>query len=342
MMQVEPIRVLAVDDSAFVRRAVSEMLRSRGFDVVGTAANGEEALEKISELRPDVVTLDLLMPGLDGLGVLRARAPGSRTRYVILSIAGAASELAIQALQLGAVDVITKPTGISSDRLYDVAEDLATKVRAAAKARPLPLVEPRPGRHAAPVARPGRADIVVVGTSTGGPQALSRLLPALPAELPAVAIALHIPPGYTQALAQRLSEASRLEVLEASGGMDVRPGTAILARAGYHLKFAREGERVYTRLDLLPIETLHRPSVDVLFQSAAATFGPRVLAVVLTGMGDDGLAGARAVRAAGGRVLTEHPSTCVIDGMPRSVREAGLSDGEATIDEMAAAIVDGV
>jgi two-component system chemotaxis response regulator CheB len=176
----------------------------------------------------------------------------------------------------------------------------------------------------------------VVGTSTGGPQALTHLLSALPGDFPApVAVALHIPAGYTEALAKRLDDRCALHVVEASPGLELRPGLAVIARAGMHLKLERQGDRGVARLDLLPAGTPHHPSVDVLFESAARAWGPDVLGVVLTGMGHDGLEGARAIRAAGGVTLTEDASTCVVYGMPRAVHEAGLSSAEIPLTGMA-------
>ena len=193
-------------------------------------------------------------------------------------------------------------------------------------------VPPRPQHHTSP--------LVVIGTSTGGPQALTRLLTRLPADFPSpIAIALHIPPGYTQALAERLNAACAIEVLEASEGLALRPGRAVLARAGLHLKLEGRREACVSRLDLEPVYTPHRPSVDVLFESAARAWGPEVLAVVLTGMGNDGLQGARHVREAGGRVLTEDASSCVVYGMPRSVDEAGLSNARVPLDGMPEALL---
>jgi two-component system chemotaxis response regulator CheB len=336
-MTVPPIRVLVVDDSAFARKVLRQVLTgAQGLTVVDTARDGLDALEKIAELKPDVVTLDLVMPHLDGLGVLRALAGAPSPRVVVVSSAGEESELAVSALQAGAVELVHKPTALATDRLYELGAELVAKVNAAAHA----VV--RPGVDVDPVVKPGLQEarafsrqLVVVGTSTGGPAALTRLLSALPADFPApLALALHIPPGYTEALAKRINEQSALEVVEAADGVELRAGRAVLARAGMHLRVEREGERAWTRLDRLPASTPHHPSVDVLFQSAAASWGADAVGVVLTGMGDDGLLGSRAIRAAGGCVLTESADSCVVYGMPRVVDEAGLSNGSATLKEL--------
>lgn len=345
------IRVLVVDDSAFTRKVLRESLeQAPGITVVGIARDGLEALEKIAELAPDVITLDLVMPGLDGLGVLQALQGPSAPRVIIVSVSDADSELGIAALQAGAVDIVHKPTSLATAKLYELSAELVGKVRAAAAARPmapLPTPSESPAGAAAHVrvAPPGSSGIglVVIGTSTGGPQALTRLLPALPGDFPVpIAIALHIPFGYTEALARRLDSISAIRVVEASEGLALAPGVAMLAPGGLHLKLERvieHGERLLARLDVDPLTVLYRPSVDVLFETAARAMDGRVLGVVLTGMGDDGLKGARAICAAGGRVVTEAESSSVIYGMPRVVREAGLSTAEAPLDELPALIV---
>ncbi|MDC0712703.1 chemotaxis-specific protein-glutamate methyltransferase CheB [Stigmatella sp. ncwal1] len=334
-----PIRVLVVDDSAFARKVLRQVLSAaRGLEVVDTARDGLDAMEKIAELHPDVVTLDLMMPHLDGLGVLKALAAmPAPPRVVVVSTAEEESELAVAALQAGAVELVHKPTALATERLYEMGAELVAKVRTAAHAVARPGVE-----EAAPV-KSGAVPVVgtihkvvVVGTSTGGPAALGRLLATLPADFPVpLALALHIPAGYTEALARRLDKQSALEVVEASEGVELKPGRAVLAQAGMHLRLNREGTRAWGSLDKEPAGTAHHPSVDVLFQSAVAGWGRAVVGVVLTGMGDDGLAGARAIHAAGGRVLTESAESCVVYGMPRAVVEAGLSHVSAPLDRMA-------
>jgi two-component system, chemotaxis family, protein-glutamate methylesterase/glutaminase len=330
-------RVLVVDDSAFARKVVRDLLAASGeLEVVGVARDGLEALEKVAELRPDVMTLDLVMPGLDGVGVLRALPPTGGPRVVVVTASAAESDLAVEALQLGAVDFVHKPSSLATDRLYEIGATLVARVVAAASARPRAAAALAP---VAPRRGPVATELVAIGTSTGGPQALTALLPALPGDLPcAVVIALHIPGDYTPALAQRLDAVSRLEVREAAEGLELVPGRAVLARGGTDLLVTRRRGQLVAHLATTP-ERLHHPSVDVLFESAAATCGAAALGVVLTGMGDDGLAGARALRAAGGRVFTESESSAVIYGMPRAVHKAGLSDGVASLEEMAARLV---
>lgn len=347
------IRVLVVDDSAFARKVVREILNgSPRIQVVDIARDGLEALEKITELKPDVVTLDLVMPHLDGIGVLQALPKTGGPRVVVVSTSDAESELGIQALESGAVDLVHKPTALATDRLYELSAELVRKVEVAATARvpfitagvaahlvPKAAATPTPTTTTATIAT-AEGRVLVIGTSTGGPQALTRLLTALPGDFPfPIAAVVHIPPGYTQALARRLDQVSALSVLEAWDGLELRAGQAVIARAGMHLRLARKGPRSYVTLDLQPILALHRPSVDVLFESAAAEFGAGVLGVVLTGMGDDGLRGAHAIREVGGKILAEAESSCVVYGMPRCVYEAGLAEAEAPLEGMAAEIL---
>jgi two-component system chemotaxis response regulator CheB len=338
------LRVLVVDDSAFARKVLREVLQeSEDIEVVGTARDGLDALEKVGELRPDVVTLDLVMPELDGVGVLRELAGRpSGPRVVIVTMTDEDSELGVLALQAGAFDVVHKPTSIATDRLYELGDDLRTKVRAAAKATfasPKPIASVAMPRPASPTAT--SPEVLVIGASTGGPQAVSRLLAALPKSFPLpVAVVLHMPPGYTAAFAARLDADCALDVVEARDGMVLLPGRVVVARAGMHLKFERDAAVRKARLDVVPTDTPHRPSIDVLFASAAEAWGGRVLAAVLTGMGNDGVVGARAIREKGGRVLTESESSCVVYGMPRAVVEAHLSDAQAPLERMAALIAE--
>jgi two-component system chemotaxis response regulator CheB len=331
-------RVLVVDDSAFARKIVRESLSAHPeLEVVGTASDGIDALEKIAEHKPDVVTLDLVMPNLDGLGVLKALPLEQRRHVVIVSMADGDSELAIAALSAGAFDLVHKPTALAIDSLRDIAPELVEKVLLAGQAGPPSASEPT---EIVPLPALEMSErVVLIGTSTGGPQALTRLLTALPRDfLAPIVIVLHIPPGYTEAFAARLDSECAIDVVEASEGLALRPGLAIVALAGMHLYLVSDGPSTRTHLDVAPVASVHRPSVDVLFESAARTLGARALGVVLTGMGDDGLRGARAIVQAGGQVLTEAESSAVVYGMPRAVKEAGLSAAEVPLARMAAEI----
>lgn len=331
-------RVLVVDDSAFARAVLSRVLRTSGaIDVVATARDGRDALERIAELDPDVVTLDLTMPELDGIAVLRALAGRPRPRVLVVSISSIDTELGAEALALGAADVITKPTALASDRLSELGDELIAKVIALSRgaeavARPaLPQSQVRTG---------AATRLIMIGTSTGGPPALTKLMAALsPALSVPLAVALHIPPGYTHALAARLDRLSPLHVVEAEDGLELVPGLVVLARGGMHLHIERAGAVLRARLTASP-RRLFTPSVDELFCSGAAAVGAGALGVVLTGMGDDGLEGARAIAAAGGSLITEDATTCVVYGMPRCVYDAGLGAEAVPLDQIARALAD--
>jgi two-component system chemotaxis response regulator CheB len=326
-------RVLVVDDSAFARAVLSRVLRASGtIDVVATAQDGRDALERIEALDPDVITLDLTMPELDGIGVLRALAGRPRPRVLVVSISSIDTDLGVEALTLGAVDVITKPTALASERLQEIGSELVAKVMAVWRASVVPI-QPPPPRSS--LARTSLAQLIMIGTSTGGPQALTQLIAALPAGLSApVAVVLHIPFGYTHALAARLDKLTPLHVVEAHDGVELATGVVVLARGGMHLHIERSGAVLRARLAALPFHTFI-PSVNEMFRTGAAAVGAGALGVVLTGMGDDGLEGARAIAAAGGSLLTEAASSCVVYGMPRSVYEAGLGAEAFPLDQMA-------
>jgi two-component system chemotaxis response regulator CheB len=345
------LKVLVVDDSAYVRKVVKQMLsRSPFLEVVGTARDGREALELAARLDPDVITCDLIMPELDGVGFVREQMARRPVPIIIMSIANETGEAALTALDAGAVDFVQKPTALATEKIFEVSDELIEKVKAAAgitMARvrvAAPASEATRPTASSPVTGKGLVDVVVIGISTGGPQALKQLIPQLPADLPVpVAMVMHMPVGYTEMYARKLDENSQLDVREAREGDAMRPGVALLAQAGRHMSFVRrpEGE-VVAHLDSRPFEMQHRPSVDVLFQSAAEVYGRRVLGVVMTGMGSDGKQGAAWIKSQGGLVYTESEETCVVYGMPSSVVEAGLSDRSVPLHELAQAIREAV
>ena len=337
-----PVRVLIVDDSAYIRKVVKEMLASQSaIEVVGTARDGEDALDLVERLQPDVVTCDLIMPGVGGVEFIRRQMAARPLPIVIVSIAAESSERVLSGLDAGAIDFVQKPTALATERVFDLAEELAAKIVAAAEAPLGRLREISPAEPLPQMASSGRYDVVVLGISTGGPQGLKSVVPRLPADFPVpLVIVLHMPIGYTEAYAKRLDELSALTVVEARDGEALRPGLVLVAPAGRHLTLHRDREgRTSVRLDVKPLDTPYRPSVDVLFQSAADVYGDRVLGVVMTGMGADGREGSAWIKARGGVVLTEAEETCVVYGMPRSVVEAGLSDEAVPLDRMTAAIL---
>jgi two-component system, chemotaxis family, protein-glutamate methylesterase/glutaminase len=335
-------RVVVADDSRLMRRVLSGTLADAGFEVVGQAANGDEALELCERLRPDAMTLDLHMPGKDGMAVLRAlRGEKAATPVVVVSaFSPAHGARAVDALAEGAFDLVAKPS--IGEPMDTFSTQLADKVRAAAAsvARKAAAALAAPPRLVAPRRRSAGTNrrTVVIACSTGGPRALAAVVPALPAPLGAgTLIVQHMPPGFTGSLASRLDRESRLNVVEAKGGEALRPGTALLAPGGSHLRL--DDHRVVRLSDSPPIGAL-RPRADLTIADAAKLFGPELLLVVLTGMGKDGLEGAQAVRARGGRILVEAESTCTVYGMPRAVAEAGLADAILPIDQLAGAIAE--
>ena len=338
------IRTVVVDDSAFVRKSVREMLSSSPYiEVVGTARDGVEALEVVAQLNPDVVICDLSMPRLDGVGFVRQQMSRRRLPILIVSKADGEAAPALEALEAGAVDFVQKPSALATDELLRIREELVEKVKAAAGAPMDMLFEAVHGEvqpAAVSLRRTGRVDVVVIGISTGGPQGLRALMPRFPATFPVpVAIVLHMPVGFTKLYAAKLNETCALEVSEAVEGEELRPGRCILAPAGRHLRLVRSPSGgVVSHLTLHPLELLHRPSVDILFQSAVEVYGRKVLGVVMTGMGSDGREGCAWIKAKGGIVLTESEESCVIYGMPRSVAEAQLSDAALPISQLAEAI----
>jgi two-component system, chemotaxis family, protein-glutamate methylesterase/glutaminase len=342
------LRVVIVDDSAYVRKVVREILsRSPFIDVVGAARDGHEALQMVDELKPDVVTCDLVMPEMDGVAFVRAQMLRRAVPVVIISAVPENHEQVLAALDAGAVDFVHKPTSLATDRIFDIGADLIAKVKAAAGA-PRQRLHSVNGGVEAPIAMPaaragGRLiDLIVIGISTGGPQALRSLIPRFPTNLPVpVAVVLHMPVGYTELYARKLDDLSALTVKEASDGEPLRAGTVLVAPGGKHLSIRRAAvDGMVACVDVRPRDVLHRPSVDILFQSAAEVCGGRVLGVVMTGMGSDGRDGSAWIKAKGGIVLTEAEATCVVYGMPRSVVEAGLSDASHTLERMPRAIME--
>ena len=339
-------RVLVVDDSTFVRKALRRVFEARtGLAVAGEAGDGMEAVRQCALLAPDVVTLDIQMPGMDGLAALaeiKRRWP-SLPVVVLASASSNGPEAVMEALSLGAFEFIDKGQFRSMD-FQLMGEEVVRKVRAALAGAgivaPAEKAPPRP-RPQAPGGRALPRDIraVCIGASTGGPAALQVILDRLPSGFPfPIAIVQHMPVGFTAAFAERLNQSSRLEVREARGGEPFRPGWAYVAPAGRHLVFSRGAEGPEIGLASEPAAGAHVPSVDVLFSAAARLFGRGTLGVVLTGMGADGREGAREIVAAGGTVVAESESSCAVYGMPRAVVEAGLASAAWSAEEIADAL----
>ena len=346
MSSSSPCSVLVVDDSAFMRKLISELVASSGeFRVVGTARNGLEAVRKVHALAPDLVTLDIEMPELDGIGALGYIMSEAPRPVVMLSAAatGDASDLTIRALELGAVDFVRKPSGPISIDLTAVREQLLAALRAARKVNlggVEVLARPRTPRSLPAVEYTGGAtQVVAIAASTGGPRALAELIPSLPRPLgAAVLVVQHMPPGFTRSLAERLDALSELAVGEASSGERVQHDRVYVAPGGYHMRVQLSGGAPVLELDNSPPIWGVRPSADPLFESVAAIFGERAVGVVLTGMGRDGAAGLRAIHDAGGVGLAQDAATSTIHGMPRAAEAAGGVDHVVRLAAMAALI----
>jgi two-component system chemotaxis response regulator CheB len=333
-----PIRVLVVDDSAFMRVTLSKRLAGEAdLEVVGTARDGQEALAQVAALQPDVVTMDVQMPRLDGLGALvqiMAERPTPVIMVSSLTVQGA--EITARALTLGAVDCVAKPSQVIS--LDGMIAELATKIRQVAGSRVRRLKAGfLSSRNALekplPRALSSGDHILAIGSSTGGPAALCHLFGQLPTELDAAAVVVqHMPAGFTRSLADHLDRVSGWKVKEAEPGDRLLRGQALLAPGGLHMVVNQRGEVMLT--DEPPVNAV-RPAADVTMRSVAEAYGERVVGVVLTGMGRDGTEGALAIRACGGQVIAEAESTCVVYGMPRSVVEAGAANYVVPLHEIA-------
>ena len=341
------IRILVVDDSVVARRVISDILGDESdFDVVGTAPNGQVALTKISRLQPDLVTLDIDMPELDGMETLAAiRSDHPDVRVIMVSnhtIRGAS--ITVEALFLGASDYVTKASRSSSAeeaREY-LRDQLVPKVRSLSPASSTPR-PPRAGKATVDIGQKRRdqaVNAVVIGSSTGGPNALTSVLGSLPADFPVpVLIVQHLPENFTTFLARRLDSACALPVREATNRTTIEPGQVWIAPGNLHLEAHTSSRGTQMKTSDGPMVNSCRPAADILFRTAAACFGPGTLAVVLTGMGQDGLDGCRTIRRIGGQIIVQDRATSVVWGMPGQVAEAGLADAILPISEIGAEVV---
>jgi len=335
------IRVLVVDDSSFMRKVIGDILGSDPrIEVVGTARDGEDALRRISELSPAVVTLDVEMPRKDGLATLEEIM---RTRPIpvimVSSLTQEGAQTTLRALSAGAVDFVAKPSGHVSLNMKDVGADLIAKVLAASTAR---IPTPRPSRGAMgaqpeqrrPVEsfssrfRKGRPELVAIASSTGGPRALQQVLSALPGDFPVpIVIVQHMPKDFTLSFAKRLDSMSELDVVEGEEGIELRKGLAVVAPGGYHMVTRRRPQgKLVCALSDAPPQLSVKPSANILFKSVAEEVGGGVVGVILTGMGRDGAEGAQALKNRGARIIAESQETCVVYGMPKAAVEIGVVD----------------
>jgi len=342
MSMEHKIRVLVVDDSAVVRRMISEALAlDPAIEVVGTACDPYIARDKILELQPDVLTLDIEMPRMDGLTFLKILQQHRPMPVVVISsLTQTGSKAALTALEYGAVDVLAKPT--SAWNLGSLREQLAHRVKGAARARltnfksaPASTEAPNPG----PAINFSPRQLIVIGASTGGTEAVKDVLTRLPAGLPGICIVQHIPPVFSKTFAERLNECCELEVREAAHGDEVRPGTVLIAPGDFHLVVEWDVNCYRVRLRQDPPIHFTRPAVDMLFNSAAKCAGRHALGVILTGMGRDGAQGMQQLKAAGAINLAQSEETCVVYGMPKAAVDLGVVDRVVPLNQMPHAIL---
>lgn len=339
------MRVLIVDDSAFMRRAIRQMLTTDPqIEVVGTARNGREGVEMAGSLKPDVVTLDIEMPEMDGLTALKQIMRESPTQVLMLSsLTTEGSHVALQALKLGAADVLAKDMSQFSLSITNIQDDLLRRVRALGgirKARQFAPPAPRLD-HAPPKFRPGQFDVVCIGSSTGGPPVLEKILEALPATFNTpIVVAQHMPAVFTQSMTERLNDSCNLRVVHVDQRMPLEPRTIYIARGSHNIHIRKLG---LARWELItnkePADTIYWPSVDVLFHSAAQHTGSRTLAIVLTGIGEDGLLGATELFKRQSVILAQDQETCVVYGMPKAVTEKALIAASLPPEEIAKSLL---
>lgn len=343
------VRVLIVDDSALMRRVIWGLLEEDPeIEVVGSAVDGLDAIEKIPTLKPDVLTLDVEMPRLDGLQTLGYLMSEHPVPCVMLSAyTPRGAETTLKALDFGATDFVQKPSGAISLNLERVREELLGKIKVAKsidlkrlpfKGAPTAARPPAPAKPASPV---DRGSVVAIGTSTGGPRALHTLIPALPKGLAVpVLVVQHMSAGFTKSLAERLDRESNLRVKEAVADEKLEPGVVYLAPGDYHMQVLRKADGVYVSLDQRPPVLGVRPCVDNLLLSVAEAYGPKAVGVILTGMGRDGAKGLKAMKAKQAVTLAQDEASSVVYGMPRAAFAAGCVDKVLTLDAIAPAIVE--
>jgi two-component system, chemotaxis family, protein-glutamate methylesterase/glutaminase len=339
-----PVRVLVVDDSAVFRKLLSLALESSSeVQIAGTASSGATALSRIQQLNPDIITLDIEMPGMNGLQTLaEIRKLYPKLPVIMLStLTARGAAVTLDALSLGASDYLTKPTCASpADSIMQVRRDLMPKIISLTGRGQAPAAAAPPRRH--PEKKPGqhKIEILAIGTSTGGPNALAEVVPHLPEDFPVpVVVVQHMPPLFTSLLADRLDSQSQLTVHEAEAGKTLEPGHVWIARGDYHMTLARKGVEVMLSLNQDQPENSCRPAVDVLFRSVAEIYGANTLAVVMTGMGTDGARGAARIGEAGGQILVQDETTSVVWGMPGAVVNAGLADKVCPLPEISQEVV---
>jgi two-component system chemotaxis response regulator CheB len=346
------IRVLVVDDSAFMRKAIETMLAGEAdIEIAGYGKNGVEAVDMAASLKPDIITLDVEMPKMDGITALELIMKNSPTPVIMVSsLTQEGADTTLKALDRGAVDFIPKEKSYGSVGILKISNELKNKVRRFAgdksivhrlRSNSAPHSTPRPATvtPAKKAAVSAHKKIVALGTSTGGPQSLQRVIPLLPAELGVpVVIVQHMPPSFTQSLAARLNSLSKLNVVEAQGGEMLKPNCVYIAKGGKQMTVKRTGSSASIVISEEDPKLLHNPSVDVMVDSVAESFGNEALGVIMTGMGNDGTKGLKKLKEKGGFIISQDEPSCIVYGMPRAVAEAGIADEIVSLDELASRI----
>lgn len=352
------IKVLVVDDSAFMRKAISSMLQEDPeIKVIATAKDGLEAVQMVQELKPDIVTLDVEMPRMDGITALKEIMQKYPVPVIMVSsLTTEGAKVTLEALELGAVDFIPKNLAELSVNIVKIKPVLIEKIKTIAKRgiiKRKPVLKPTetPKQLETPKIEPSRGrftserkiGIVSIGTSTGGPKALQEIIPKLPKDFPVpIVIAQHMPPNFTKPFAERLNQLSQLQVKEAEEGEAIKPGVVYIAPGRGHMRLKRRGIEAIVTISEDKEEFIYRPSVDALMLSVAETFPGRSLGVILTGMGNDGAKGCKKIKETGGRVFAQDEESCVVYGMPKAVVEAGIADKVIPLEEMAGEIINAV
>ena len=367
------IKVLIVDDSIFMRKALETLLSGEpDIEIVGMAKNGLEAIEMAEQFKPDIITMDIEMPTMDGITALERIMKSNPTPVIMVSsLTKEGADATLKALDLGAVDFMTKDS--QSFGGTDIEKGLKDKIRKFAKNKSLVKLLTTsstfnsnsnqsfriPGTHSHPtgvstpfahsshvdgskrvvINKTGIKRVVALGTSTGGPQSLQKVIPLLPADLGVpVVVTQHMPPNFTQSLATRLNTLSKVEVVEAQGKEKLEPNVVYIAKGGYHLKFQKVGASVYTELSTEPSNVFNIPGVDVMVDSIAEIYGKECLGVIMTGMGSDGCKGLKNLKNMGGTIIAQNEPSCIVYGMPRAVVDAGIADEIVPLEEIAARI----
>ncbi|MFC0312511.1 protein-glutamate methylesterase/protein-glutamine glutaminase [Chromohalobacter canadensis] len=342
-MTSNKIKVLCVDDSALIRDLMSKIIDSQpDMEVVATAPDPLVARDLIKRTNPDVLTLDVEMPRMDGLDFLE-RLMRLRPMPVLMvsSLTQKGSEITLRALELGAVDFVAKPEMGIREGMLEYTEMIADMIRAAARSRPKAVAKQPPAKDKPPVKAPllSSEKVIIIGASTGGTEAIRHVLEPLPANSPAILVTQHMPGGFTKSFAERLDKLCRISVKEAVDGERVLPGHVYIAPGDWHMKLARSGANYVIRLDDAPPVNRHRPSVDVLFRSAAQSAGRNAIGAILTGMGRDGAAGLLEMRQAGAYTLAQDEESCVVFGMPREAVVMGAAIDTIALSEIPAALM---